>query len=415
MKYINFIVKKRKIEILYYSIVVCSIFLPFHFSVSVFTVRLFDILILIGLFINFIKIIEKGTINLKFNIFIFIFILFNISIFVFGLKNSQLNILIKNIIQNFEFLFLLVILINIFKNEETKKIFLKYFIFLLGTLVFFTTLWHINNGFFYRFKMLNELKSTYGLFALFIFPYFLIKKNLKYDLIFIISLILLILSVERKGWIGFIMGALLILYFYKKRNPILYNKKMNKKWLKFIIIILFILILLFILINNNEYLSYRVSSLTEVFNLLTKFDSSINIESVSEVRFITLNYGFKIFLNNPIIGIGEENFKTEIAKYIPENKVKGPHNIFLKYLVENGFIVFSIYFFLYIILLIKIIYIYLNYKYFKLYDFLIAPGLLIYSIVLNLLKGGGAENLLYLILPASVIIGITKTFKNKLI
>lgn len=73
-------------------------------------------------------------------------------------------------------------------------------------------------------------------------------------------------------------------------------------------------------------------------------------EGLTDSRDDLWGNAFSIFLNNPILGVGEEGYKIEAWKI--SNRVLDTHNLFLYFLVTGGFIAFIL-FMLFLLRLIK--------------------------------------------------------------
>ena len=107
--------------------------------------------------------------------------------------------------------------------------------------------------------------------------------------------------------------------------------------------------------NNNDG---KICS--KIINIQPSFFKVINNFATSAYGEIYL-LSFKMFLDNPITGIGINNFKylcnfNELYKDLMVNYdcASHPHNIYIQWLTEGGIIVFSL-FIIYLLFLVKFI------------------------------------------------------------
>lgn len=146
-----------------------------------------------------------------------------------------------------------------------------------------------------------------------------------FTIIFTINISAIILTGSRMGFILiFSIIILLLLLDYKK----IINTK-------FLLIIIFIFIIIFFIFS--DYYVLLASRFSRIF-------AENSIDGSTSIRLELLKNGFKIFLKNPIVGIGIDNYRYEIKNYLDLNKYA--HNTYLEFLTGVGFLGFLIYIFL---------------------------------------------------------------------
>lgn len=161
------------------------------------------------------------------------------------------------------------------------------------------------------------------------------KVDTKYNylvLLFgIFFLLAIIITGERSNGIKAILGFLLFILFYKKINL----KYKITFFISCIIIIVFF-------VSNFNFLKMRYTSQLKTY---------LNTDNV----YINLyKSGYQVFKNNPILGVGNKNYRIETCKEnIKEKKNKDlyvcqthPHQIYFELLSEHGLVGFILIFYI---------------------------------------------------------------------
>lgn len=122
----------------------------------------------------------------------------------------------------------------------------------------------------------------------------------------------------------------------------IYTRKADKNFInKFFISLLIGLPLLFIVSTHADELSI-FKRLEEFFNLFT---TTGNVDNSSLLRISMIQYGFKKFLESPIIGYGLNCFRTLLLSYL--GFATYSHNNFIEILCDIGLIGFCLYYGIY--------------------------------------------------------------------
>ena len=160
-----------------------------------------------------------------------------------------------------------------------------------------------------------------------------ILKNKKFEkLVFIIAIFLLFFSVlitgERSNTLKAIFGIILFIYLIDTFN------------LKSKIVFLIILpILVTFTVINSDYLKNRYFG--QVFSQMFKERSLKYFEDNIYIKLY--KSGFNVFKNNPIIGVGNKNYRVETCGLNNDGKkdyfcLTHPHQIYFEFLSEHGLI-----------------------------------------------------------------------------
>ena len=153
-------------------------------------------------------------------------------------------------------------------------------------------------------------------------------------MIFIFSLfflIAIIITGERSNGIKALLGTILFLLFYKGFNS----------RVKIGIFVSFFLII-FLIIFNSNFLKIR---------FLYQLKTYINTDNV---YFSLYKSGYQVFKNNPIVGVGNKNYRIETCRGNIEKSTKNnnyicqthPHQIYFEILAEHGLVGLLVIFYL---------------------------------------------------------------------
>ena len=170
-------------------------------------------------------------------------------------------------------------------------------------------------------------------FILIIFGFLLTKykhNNILPWLFIIFTFSGILISGERSNTIKIFLGLTLMFLFF---NFISKKKKIT-------IISLTILLLAFIL-NTSNYLKTRY-----VHQFISNFLSKEKFENFSKNSdyFQLYKSGFSVFINYPIFGVGNKNYRVETCGDEVKNKINNyyclthPHQIYIEFLAEHGLI-----------------------------------------------------------------------------
>lgn len=178
-------------------------------------------------------------------------------------------------------------------------------------------------------------------------------------LFFALFLVYGVLKTEsRKGIL--IIPIILIIYFILNRIN-LYQQANNKflfflKTAGIVFLMCCIATVLIVLLMNSEYFR-RFERLNYFLKLQSNttesnFTKIIDVSTYERRKFI--KYGYYMWLDNPVLGTGLDNFKANINKYWTISRKAYAHNNYIELLSSTGLIGFIAYYGIYISLLIKL-------------------------------------------------------------
>jgi hypothetical protein len=169
----------------------------------------------------------------------------------------------------------------------------------------------------------NACHFVYGLGYLFCSSFAGEKLNLRKIIIAVLLFISLVLTNKRAHFV-FLYIALIVAYYMVGDK----SRKINRIASAIGISILFITVLYF-LINN-----VRIGVFIKLRQSLADFE---NDDDLSASRGVLNSLAIRFFIENPIFGIGWENFGPKVGSGIHT------HNIYLQLLCETGIVGFSVF------------------------------------------------------------------------
>ena len=288
--------------------------------------------------------LEDSIINTKF-IFVFLFIL--ICILSSLLSDNTLHSLKSSFFLIRFFLYSLIIFI-LLKRPNNAKNFLKFnIIFILICLIdayiqlifgknifLYDTSTDFVTGFFFEEKKLGRFLIT--LSPILVGMYLSLDSgniNTKVinSLLFCIIIYMITLFTSERVSMFYSGFTFMIL--------ILFSSRLSKKYLLFIIVPIFISI-------SSYYLGISKFNYTvkDTINQITENKTSFSYPSAQHRSFMETSY--KLFSDNPILGIGPNNYRNKCSEIILKNVNNcstHPHNIFFQVLSETGLLGLLIY------------------------------------------------------------------------
>lgn len=256
-------------------------------------------------------------------------------------------------------------------------------------------------------KLLGDQKLAYGLLVVLTFALhherFFTKRSFTFFLM--LSLAMLLLSGERKGWIAAIVGSLTLLSMAP--HGAMSRKSLNRL-LYFAIGFLALLAIVSVLAPLFPYLERQLTSTTNFIFGLLGIESEL-ASSSNRDRLFLLRFGLQLFLENPFFGAGLDTFKAHIALLPGVIAVNGAHNEPLRIAAELGSVGLFLYMMLYVVGVFRILQIRAlgraigELQFIK---FRLATGLLAYGFIVNLFLAGGGVTLFLVVLPLGLLFSV---------
>jgi hypothetical protein len=333
----------KKDYTLYLVILFFSLMSDIKYPTPIGMLRLFDVLTVLFFFnvmINNNQFTKQKKIIFN---FFFIFLILHVLL---SYKMGLINF-IREFIQSliiFAFFFVL----SKIKDQINYKLLLNYGYKFSIVLMLWVVIWHLYNGYNAGWKHLQDSRLIFTILPMLHFIYFKVYTDKKFIFSFltIILFLLILFSGERRALLVFFM--LLILFNYKGIS------------IQSIFILFFIYFILFISVNfiTNPYVSGMLEKLiiiqdTGNYNYSIATGSILENDSYSNVvRAFQLDYSKKLFLENPITGVGTNGYLDKLAEDYGHLRffsgtrplATGLHGEFQRVSVENGLLGIIIYF-----------------------------------------------------------------------
>ena len=313
-------------------------FIPFFFVFSIFVAEL----VILSIFLFFVyHQIKKKEFDIFLNKYFIFFLFFWFYLILNSLLSYDLKLSLSRSLPYIRFGILFLAIGHMLSLKDFKNNFLKFTLIFLLLICLDSIIQYLVGKNLLGFEAhVSRISSFFkdelvlGGFLLKMYPIFLIsiiyfKKKTSLNTFFIILFIFIYffsiyLSGERTAFFNFI-----ILNFFL--FIILYEKKYTKYLLLFLLILP--IIFTYVVKNSNNPILARYLSIKEIFNNKTP-------TIFSETHENHYKSAFKIYKSYPLFGSGLKTFRYVCKK--PEHNPMGcathPHNIFMLFLSELGFI-----------------------------------------------------------------------------
>ncbi len=385
------------------------LFLPIEIKVGV-VLRPFDFFLFLAILVGTVtvnrKSMLKGFISQRLGL-AYILLAGYIVVNAFFLNPSSF---VKEAIQQVEFVLYFYMVFCVFSQEDSRKAFLESFFFSMVVMVSYTVLWHVSHGYIVRYKRLHEPKYMFGMLSAVLFLKMFFYRRLTIP--FLLSVVFLIFSLERKAWVSFLLGMVASSYYLFRYFG--YRMRVSKIYGTMAVtgLVLGTIVVAGLFAGAEELNDQFADTGLAVtkFSLENRDSEEVGSQS-NATRMYLLYFSLQSIKQNPIFGIGTDRFKEEnekIAFSLGEKKAHGSHNEYQRIAVENGvpavLIYLGIYFFSYFRMRNSG-----RRSFFKdeghVITYLTIVSLLIYGAVINFFLGGGAINKFYLAFPVGMVIG----------
>ena len=218
----------------------------------------------------------------------------------------------------------------------------------------------------------------------------------------------MLLSGERKGWAGFIIGSFFFIYLQVKSS---FSKRNIGGILNFFTIVggaATLLVLVLISMPQFQYLSRQLVSFSDIAHLFSDSSDSAYTSVSDEERIFMFTFGLQLFVKYPITGIGIDEFKSYVVKETHGVISHDAHNFYLKMLVENGIIGIILFIIPLVLIFAELWKLSKNrMPHIARYGRIIIALFFLGSVV-NFFLAGKALSWLYVILPCGLILGLNK-------
>lgn len=186
----------------------------------------------------------------------------------------------------------------------------------------------------------NTIAQVMAFSAILTVYLFKIHREKRYLVFLLIQFCTILLTESRKGFLIPIAGIMLMLFL---------EKKTLKTFITYIIIGIIAIAGIFVFLRTNDVFFQEMQ---ELYNSMVEKDTedySINL------REFFIDTGMQIFKDNPILGIGLNNFAYYVKNYTEYTEARYSHNNYIEMLSCLGIVGLILYYWLYIYILFKLL------------------------------------------------------------
>lgn len=403
----------------YVGVCIVSLFTGVAYDTGAIVLRPFDAMIGLGVFVmagaagrrGYVRRLQKG---LPYYLFAALYFYRGMS----GLVMTGPVLAVKELIQGVEFLFLIHLVAVATQQEQGRTVFLRTLLYGFSIISLATVLIHITNGRYSGYKYPHYLvdfittgspKYAFGLFGLLSVVFWTGREKLLWTMVMSLALGFMLLSGERKGWVGLTAAAgTLFLVGNNLRIRRIVRSFLSVRALALVAVI----IPVFYLVSQYEYSRRKLTGTVDVVRLVLSSDFDYKPAGMggqsNVARYNGLVLMADVLSENPVFGTGTAQRTVAIDRFATGIPVAtGNHGDFQRFAIDNGLVGLLLYVIAWILIFIRAVRhskIFLTEN--KTYASFVA-GFVSYSIVVNMLMGGGAVNIMFM----SVSIGLISTRK----
>lgn len=401
----------RKLLAVCTGLLVVSIFSGIIYEAGPIIVRPFDIGLLVVLFVYAGMISASRQWHVEWNDLVLLsFLSLALYIFVNSLLLVSRAEAVLSLIQNVEYLLVMVLIADLARRPAERRIFIRTLIAGFGAMAVLVAIWHITNGYISGYKLLDAPKAAFGLFALFAAVLFYQRRNPVNAFLFMTALLLLLLSMERKSWVAFV-GALIVVIVARQKFLSVARKITPRFWVRTLATVV-VSAGLVMLAARIPSVSAQIESLWNAASAITAdgIHYKTGITSSNAARLYALQFGINAVQEHPFFGIGAGKFKESVEMFSYGDFALGAHNEYLRVATEFGLTGLILYIIIWVMMLKRCL---------KLLQkvqiegqehriaVLIGVALAVYGMIINAFLAGGAMNVIYLVLPAGLLLGLS--------
>ena len=295
----------------------------FRYSFFGATIRLADLLLFALVLINLVN-----RPKIFYNFFqvrlipVWVFVVY---LLINGLFHNDIEPSIKEAIQT---LWVMVFfIISSFYAKKNSSLFLQLTVFFLFISVLYTVFFHLINGQYLGYKLAGDAKYAFGLLSLLSLFKATINKDKVALRFFLLTLIPLFLSLERKGIFGVSIALVVLSLFY------LIKARPTKGEVKLIFISITVSVAFALyFFDFNSFISNEIYLANFLDEEVALYTSNIHREN------LLLN-SYQIIIEHPLLGVGADRITYYMYDYYwDERLINGAHNFYVDMLVHYGVI-----------------------------------------------------------------------------
>lgn len=316
---------------------------------------------------------------------------------------------LKESIQLFFFALFFTVFVQAIRTDEATARYVRVALWSLFALTLWNAGYHIGHGTWSGWKRLDEPKLSHSLFVV-----LLAVIGGTFDIrwrgwipLLALSVLLMILSGERKGWVACGAAILAAELFVPPFGGFRAGRTLRQ-----VLSLTVILCVTIVAAPHVPYLEKQLESSRDFAALVvTGPDGQAAVLDETTLSNRARIYGIEMaqefYAAHPVFGVGLERYKTKVeALPIPETFKKGAHNEVLRIAAELGTVGLGLYALLYLVILARVVRLLSNrgrLSQMTIFRLRLGVAFLAYGAVANVFLGGGGVNLFLIVLPGALI------------
>ena len=379
------------------------------------TLRTFDLGVLLAAVFFYALVLPKGVPVRGVMPFLLISCAYMFYVGTNGMFLRSTSVGIKEAIQIFLFVNFFVMTTYCLNRPNTMRPFLMCLLLSLWIVAIYNATYHLSLGIVSGWKELDEPKLSHSIIVTILAVAALTYSGLSrgWKVMLGVALVFLLLSGERKGWLGAIFGIFMASLI--SSSGVLEKRTIMRALALFgsILVLLVAAVLLSDLLP--EYVARQLQSSFDFARMLTeghglRYLLAADTTMSNRARIFGIQQAIEMYSANPVFGVGIENYKRLVNQLnVVDVFKKGAHNEVLRIAAELGTVGLVLYFGMYAAAAARVRNALPSMPYYtpdQQFRLRLGVGLMAYGFAANLFLGGGGINLFLIFLPASLIYSV---------
>ena len=293
-----------------------------------------------------------------------------------GYVATDFSLFANKLFTIFQLILFLIIGYSLLKNDSLDIKYIIIVIFISSLFLFIIGIREQNHSPFFSSGRMAAMTgnantlASYGAFSILlsIYLYFVLKNKYIKIILFTTQVFIcygILETHSRKGIIVVILG--LIIFVLLNNIHKIFSKKVKIKsilsFITFFLVLITIVIFGFNKFKNSDYYQ-RFERLTNYMQSKRKSSDLtriIDYSAYERQRFV--KYGLNMWINNPVLGVGLDNFRANINNYWSSSRQTYAHNNYIELLADIGIFGFLAFYLIYLSILGKLFNLRKRYRY----------------------------------------------------
>lgn len=331
-----------------------------------------------------------------------------------GLLLSSSGVFVKELVQALEMVYFGSRLGMVFDNRTDRETFFRAFTIALGAITTYAALKSFADGSYFRFKDLDEASLAPAVLTICTLGGFREavsagRRTRPWLLASGVASVLTLLSGARAGWAAVLLAALLLVSLRHRHRTgrdamVPQEARLRRAGIALVVapIIFATSMGLSSLLSGNNYLERQIASVKDLPSLLggtASTDSSLS----NDLRRANLSLAWAEIKAHPLLGLGPDNFRSAVTleAELRGSRAQNVHNDFVQAAADTGVLGFALFLGTFLSLSARYA-LPTRANWVRRTSYSYGVGLFAYALVANLSVGGGAVNLIPIVIALSL-------------